>query len=450
MDWSPDGRLLLTPSHHILTLDGMLVADSTTYDPSDPAQWLPHAWNRSFLSQQLAEGERPHLYTWAPSADGDQIAYSLYDDAAQQSDLYIFDRSTHSHRQVGTASGYIINEIRWTHHEESLVVGLGDPIHATEGGPVILLFDAHQASSPQVLVEGEDVYLIDVIPNYPAAGAAPSTTAAPPQPAPPPTPTNSGPVVNILGSKYGVMELRHLDPPGCCPTMAPDGERLAFATCRTMVQKVYVQNVDGSGLKEISSLRIQDGDGPCPDPAWSPDVRQLVFVNYDYGLYVVNTDGTNMTRLEPEGLDPTWSPDGQQIAFTAHHSKKGLAIGVMKRDGSDFTLLTDYEAHDQRPAWSPDGQRIVFVSDRDGNREIYVMKVDGSDEKRLTHHEAQDWGPVWSPDGRYILFTSDRDGHNGIYIVNSDGTGERWLMDTDAPGRWPMDTTRVRFVENGK
>jgi TolB protein len=117
---------------------------------------------------------------------------------------------------------------------------------------------------------------------------------------------------------------------------------------------------------------------------------------------VINADGTNLTQLETLGLDPVWSPDGQQIAFTAHH----LAIAVMNSDGSQVRLLTGPEALDQRPAWSPDGQQIAFVSDRDGNREIYV--------------------------------------------INSDGTGERWLMATDAPARWPMDRTRVRFVETSQ
>lgn len=177
----------------------------------------------------------------------------------------------------------------------------------------------------------------------------------------------TGPVLDIPGSKYSVEELSLLDPPACCPALAPDGERLAFATCRTMVQKVYIQNVGGSDLKEISSLRINDGDGPCPDPAWSPD-----------------------------------------------------------------------------------GQQIAFVSDRNGNREIYVMNSDGTDQRRLTYHQAQDWGPVWSPDGRQIVFTSDRNGQTGVYIINSDGTDEKWLMITDAPQRWPMDTTRVRFVETAR
>ncbi len=286
--------------------------------------------------------------------------------------------------------------------------------------------------------------------STPTAAPTPTPTTGPPPPIPTPIPPETDPLVEIPGSNYGLVELTSLDMPACCPTVAPGGQRLAFATCRTMVQKVYVQNIDGSSPKEISSLRIQNGDGPCPDPAWSPDGRQIAFVHYDHSLYVVNADGTGLTRLEPEGRDPNWSPDGQQIAFTAHHFEKGLAIAVMYRDGSDVRLLTTYEARDQRPAWSPDGQQLAFVSDRDGNREIYVMNSDGNDQRRLTYHEAQDWGPVWSPDGRHLVFTSDRSGQNGIYVMNSDGSNQTRLMAADAPGRWPMDVTRVRFVESAR
>ncbi len=446
MDWWPDGRMLLTPGQQLLETNGILAAESTTYNPEGPDKWLPRAWTRSFLSQQFADGERPSFYNWSLSPGGRQIAYSLYDNAAQQSELYIFDRSTNSHRRVWTVSGYIINEIRWIGQEEFLVVGLGDPRRSIEGGSVILMLDTQEAGPPQVLAKGENLYLIDVIPNHLAAKPASTPTTEPPRPVPTPIPIKTGPVVDIPGSNYGVIELSHLDWPACCLTMAPEGERFAFATCHTMSQKIYVQNVDGSGRKEISRLRIHNGDGPCPNPAWSPDGRQLAFANYNYSLYVVNADGANLSRLEPKGYAPTWSPDGLQIAFIAHHYQEELAIGVMNRDGSNFRLLTN-ETRDLWPAWSPDGQRIAFESTRDGNGEIYVMNSDGSEQRRLTYNETSDWGPVWSPDGRHIVFTSDRNGHNEIYVITSDGANEKWLMDTDNFSPWPTYTTMIRFVE---
>jgi hypothetical protein len=251
----------------------------------------------------------------------------------------------------------------------------------------------------------------------------------------------------ISGSSYAVIESSILDAwSKCCLSFSPDGQKITFGYHTATDQKIYVQNIDGSGLKEISSLTMYHGDGPFPDPVWSPDGRHIAFVHF-YGMYVVEADGANLTRLEPEGFDPAWSPDGQSLAFTVLF-EQGLAIGVMNPDGSDFRQLTNFEAYDQRPAWSPDAQTIAFVSDRDGNREIYLMHNDGSDQRRLTYNEAQDWGPVFSPDGRYIVFSSDRDGHNGIYVMNSDGAEQRWLMASDMPQRWVPDTTRIRFVED--
>ena len=51
-------------------------------------------------------------------------------------------------------------------------------------------------------------------------------------------------------------------------------------------------------------------------------------------------------------------------------------IYVMNTDGSNETRLTHNDAQDISPSWSPDGSKIAFSSDRDGNAEIYVMMAD--------------------------------------------------------------------------
>jgi WD40 repeat protein len=255
-------------------------------------------------------------------------------------------------------------------------------------------------------------------------------------------------VAPISSSPYAIVEIEPLVPPQCCPTLSPDGQRVAFGDPSGTETKIYVQNSDGSDLKEVSSLIMTNGDGPFPDPVWSPDGQTLAFVDSNAYLYLIKADGANLTRLEPQGFDPAWSPDGTLLAYTS----PDMDIYLMDIAGGQVRQLTAGEAGEQRPAWSPDGQSIAFVSDVDSNShdvnyEIYIMNSDGSNQRRLTNNTAQDWGPVFSPDGRHIVFTSDRSGQNAIYVMNNDGADQRWLMDTEAKPRWRVDTTRVRFID---
>jgi len=61
-------------------------------------------------------------------------------------------------------------------------------------------------------------------------------------------------------------------------------------------------------------------------------------------IYVMNTDGTERTRLtDIPGYDhwpPTWSPDGTRIAFTSDGTEDNGEIYVMNSDGTGLTKLT--------------------------------------------------------------------------------------------------------------
>jgi Tol biopolymer transport system component len=161
-------------------------------------------------------------------------------------------------------------------------------------------------------------------------------------------------------------------------------------------------------------------------------------------IYVMNADGTRVTRLTIEpSLDaqPAWSPDGKQIAFTSTRDGDDNDIFVMKANGDRVTQLTANDVHaDVEPAWSPDGTRIAFSSSRDGDFEIYVMNADGTGVTQLTNNAGfSDGEPAWSPDGRQIAFQSDRGGHFPdfeIYVMNEDGTGVTQLTTNGIQPAW--------------
>jgi TolB protein len=210
------------------------------------------------------------------------------------------------------------------------------------------------------------------------------------------------------------------------PSWSPDGTKIAFVSTRRGDFDVYTMNADGSG---VSQLTTHPADDLAP-LAWSPDGARIVFASERDGnsnLYVMNADGSGQTRLTDEpnwDSTPSWSPDGSRIAFASDRSGN-VELYTMNADGSTVIKLTDHTAYDAQPQWSPDGLQIAFVSDRDGQWEIYVMNADGSGVNRLTNDPAIDALPAWSHDGAKIVWHGTRDGQGAdIYAMDRDGTNK--------------------------
>jgi len=136
------------------------------------------------------------------------------------------------------------------------------------------------------------------------------------------------------------------------PAWSPDGRRIAFSS-----QAPDANLPSGSGSFDIWTIpagggtptmltRSQPGDAYFA-PAWSPDGRQLAFEDSvipaegtsptpgrQYGVYVVNADGTGQHLVALGGAAPAWSPDGRLIAF-----ERGQDVFVMNADGSGAHLV---------------------------------------------------------------------------------------------------------------
>ena len=228
---------------------------------------------------------------------------------------------------------------------------------------------------------------------------------------------------------------------------SPSG-RIAFASDRDGNWEIYVMNADGTGVTRLT-------DDPAEDrwPSWSPDGRRIAFVSDRDGddeIYVMNAVGSEVTQLTHNDVNewsPSWSPDGRRIAFGSY--LKGLQIYVMNADGSKLTRLTDNVGGAQVPSWSPDGRHIAFSLALDGA--MYVMNADGADQARLTDVQAWDLYPNWSPDGRRIAFVSNRDGNYEIYVMSADGADQTRLTDNESDDErpsWSLDGRRISFASN--
>src|SRR3989442_1267839 len=194
------------------------------------------------------------------------------------------------------------------------------------------------------------------------------------------------------------------------PSWSPDGTKIAFDSERDGDFEIYVMNADGTDQTRVTHSPIVDGHPTLAvDPSWSPDGTKIAFESNRYNnvhtdIYVMNADGTNVTRLTftPATIDdgPSWSPDGTKIAYS------NSGIWVMNADGTNQTRLTTSSVNDKEPSWSPDGTMIAFANV--GERNIYAMNADGTNPTRLTNTTSTnnikpDWGPQPSIYGENAL-----------------------------------------------
>jgi len=170
------------------------------------------------------------------------------------------------------------------------------------------------------------------------------------------------------------------------PVWSPDSSRIVFRS-----DGIYVLTIDGAAVTRLPNL-----DGA--EPSWSPDASHLGFTDYS-SIYIVNVDGSGLTNLSSQLSSGhyAWSPDGSQLAFSSTRDEN-REIYIMNLDGSGLSNVTNDPADDSAPGWSSDGSRIAFLSDRfddGGSLRIYVTNADGSGVTRLT--EIPGSHPAWSP-----------------------------------------------------
>ena len=161
--------------------------------------------------------------------------------------------------------------------------------------------------------------------------------------------------------------------------------------------------------------------------------------------------GTGESRLLIDSGDgfnghPSVSPDGTEVAFVSDRSGD-FELYLVDIDGTGLTRLTETTGQDSRPDWSPDGTRLAFESERDGDFDVYVLELATGEVRRLTDDDAWDGGPVWSPDGTRLLFHSDRDNQEyfDLWTMDPDGGDQQLLLRDGYAPAWSPDGTRITY-----
>jgi Tol biopolymer transport system component len=139
-----------------------------------------------------------------------------------------------------------------------------------------------------------------------------------------------------------------------CPSVSPDGKRIALVQGEGKNRGVAVMDADGKNLQQIHKLQNKPYAG---DVAWSPDGKRLLF-NDAGDLYSMKPDGSDVQQLTRVGnvSSLAWSPDGKLITFIRPQSDQSLKfdVHVMNADGSnDKAVVKDLNGFCQPGWWVP-------------------------------------------------------------------------------------------------
>jgi Tol biopolymer transport system component len=203
------------------------------------------------------------------------------------------------------------------------------------------------------------------------------------------------------------------------PVFSPDGKQFAFISDRSGYTNLWIANVDGTGLRQLS----KDGSlAIFSSPAWSPD-GQYVYVSHAvhstlaFELFMYDKDGGSGVQITKAGSPDNWdermnamgaaiSPDGR---YAYYATKRGHTWtendlpnwSIARRDlksGTDETVIESSGAA-MHPALSHDGRLLAYAS-RFGQK----------DGLRLRNLE--------TGEDKWIAFPIDRDGQEGGYYAD--------------------------------
>jgi Tol biopolymer transport system component len=198
------------------------------------------------------------------------------------------------------------------------------------------------------------------------------------------------------------------------PAWSPTGRQIAFTSDRANPGsgrfEIYVMNLDGSGLRQLTN----DANGYGKTGlAWSADGKWIAYQDYAY-IDEVSSDGTQQRRLTGYGgFEPDFSPSGRRIAYGNGAAEFYSSIYVMRPDGTKKTLVAFPRANESlgSPTWSPDGERLAFSVGTAADTDFItpylaiISRYRGNRAKLAVGHTI--YSADWSPRGRKLLLVED-------------------------------------------
>ena len=187
---------------------------------------------------------------------------------------------------------------------------------------------------------------------------------------------------------------------------------------------VWIMQADGSGARRVAQV---EGYAEHSSPRWSRDGRRIAFdaLNQATGrcdVYLVNADGTNLTRFAENASCPDWSPDDKQVVYQTFGGGTPQYVYAQDVVGGNRAEF----ARGSNPRWSPDASQLAVVRDRN----VHVIDLLSGESTALIDGPVAKLanGIVWTPDGQHVA----------AVVYHADGSKRDFLLLPAKPGNQPV------------
>jgi Tol biopolymer transport system component len=199
-------------------------------------------------------------------------------------------------------------------------------------------------------------------------------------------------------------------------SLSPDGSHVLFSSSsETELPGIWRVNVDGSGLKKLSS-------GNDQMPVMDPLGRWIYLQTWKSGvaLTIMKIPAEGGSHVDVSGMSAFWpmpSPDGKTVYF-AHIDDQQITMSLWSApsDGGKAVHIFDFPSgYDGFFRLRPNSREVSYIVRNGGVANIWIQSIDGGPPKMYTNFSEDNIADhEWMPDGKSLVVSH---GHSTADVV---------------------------------